>query len=94
MISSPGTMAPLLERALLDCRREVELRALLEVRRWPAFWSVFWRVMSWSVEVVAAIGEVEMAGSWGGGLVEMGMLEVFSGEVWKEEFLRMPGGSA
>ena len=49
--------------------------------------------MSWSVEVVAAIGEVEMAGSWGGGLVEMGMLEVFSGEVWKEEFLRMPGGS-
>lgn len=92
MVSSPP--APLLERALLDCRRETEARALLEVRRWPAFCSVFCRVRSWSVDVVVvvvAMGEVETACSaCGGGSVEMGMLEVSGEELWKEEFLRMP----
>ena len=28
-----------------------------EERRWPAFWRVFWRVMSLSVGVVRAAGE-------------------------------------
>lgn len=78
----------------MDCRRETEVRGFWEeVRRWPAFWRVFWRVRSWEGEagVVAEMvleGEVETASSEAGVLV--GMVGREGGELWKE-FLRIPG---
>lgn len=69
--------------------------SMLELRRWPAFWSVFWSVRScsgvgevaWAViEVVR--GEVRTACSEEGALGN-------EGRAWgdrRKEFLRMPKG--
>lgn len=68
--------------------------SMLELRRWPAFCMVFWRVSSWSgvsdvawAVMVLARGEVDKACSEGGALGSKGRA---GGEWWKE-FLRMPG---
>ena len=47
--------------------------------------------MSWSAVVVVVVtaGEFEIAAA-GGGSSEVGIVEALGGEVWKEEFLRMP----
>ncbi len=51
----------------------MDARALEEVRRWPAFWRVFWRVMSFSEMVRSRsglvselVGECDVVGSLGG----------------------------
>jgi hypothetical protein len=76
-----------------DWRRETEARGWEEVRRWPAFCWVFWRVRSlaasWGVEEVGGlVGEVETAFSEMG-VVGLGMVGRDGGEWWKE-FFSMP----
>ena len=68
---------------------------MLELRRWPAFCIVFWRVRScsgvsdvdWAVTVLAR-GEVVKACSEEGALGSEGR----AGGERRKEFLRMPGG--
>ncbi len=89
-LSSGSVEGSLVERALLEWRRDAEVRALLEVRRWPAFWSVFCKVRSESVVVAAVLGEAVAVVSRGTS-AEVGRVEGSGGgEEWKEEFLRMP----
>lgn len=54
-----------------DCRREVEERGLEELRRGPAFWSVFCRVISWLVAPRWRMGWNSgwESGRWGGSSV-------------------------
>lgn len=57
----------------LDARRDPGGRAADEERRWPAFWIVFWRVISLSESSRSSkAGRVARTGEMGGGEVRIG----------------------